>query len=34
MAMAIIGYSRSVVFGWVTEKETFQKEMQNIMGIS
>lgn len=34
MSMAIIGYSRSVGFNWVLEKETFQKEMQNIMGIS
>lgn len=34
LSLAIIGYSRSVGFNWVQEKETFQKEMQNIMGIS
>ena len=32
--MAIIGYGRSVGFTWVQEKETYQKDIQNIMGIS
>lgn len=34
LSMAIIGYGRSVGFTWALEKETYQKEMQNIMGIS
>lgn len=34
LSMAVIAYTRSVVFNWVNEKETFQRELQNIMGIS
>jgi hypothetical protein len=34
LGIAIAGYSRTVAVWWLTEKETHQKELQKIMGVS
>lgn len=34
MGIALAGYSRSIAVWWLTEKETHQKELQKIMGVS
>ena len=34
IAIAIIGYTRYSAMSWVSEKETRQKELQKIMGMS
>lgn len=34
MGIAMAGYSRSIAVWWLTEKETHQKELQKIMGVS
>ena len=34
MSMAVIGFTRATCLNWVSEKETRQKELQKIMGVS
>lgn len=34
MALAVAGYSRTVALTWVNERESRQKELQKIMGLS
>jgi uncharacterized Tic20 family protein len=34
LGIAILGYSRAVAVWWLNEKETYQKELQKIMGVS
>lgn len=34
LGIAMAGYSRSIAVWWLTEKETHQKELQKIMGVS